>query len=45
MDEFEGSNQPWWEEPDPERAHQKYLGMHRSDTNRSTCARVLQMIP
>ena len=38
MDEFEGSNQPWWEEPDPERAHQKYLAMHRSDTNRSKIA-------
>lgn len=38
MDDFEGSDHPWWEEPDPERAHQKYLGAHRSDTNRSKIA-------
>jgi len=33
-----GAEVPDWEEPDPERAHQKYLAMHRSDTNRSKIA-------
>src|SRR5437867_8716851 len=38
MDDFDGADHAWWEEPDPERAHQKYLGMHASDTNRSKIA-------
>src|SRR6059036_903644 len=38
MDDFDGSDHPWWEESDPERAHQKYLGVHGSDTNRSKIA-------
>jgi 2-polyprenyl-6-hydroxyphenyl methylase/3-demethylubiquinone-9 3-methyltransferase len=28
----------WWEDPDPARAHRKYLAMHASDTNRSKLA-------
>ena len=28
----------WWEEPDPKSAHEKYLKMHGSETNRSKLA-------
>jgi 2-polyprenyl-6-hydroxyphenyl methylase / 3-demethylubiquinone-9 3-methyltransferase len=28
----------WWEEPDPKIAHQKYLNMHGSETNRAKLA-------
>ena len=28
----------WWEEPDPKTAHEKYLKMHGSETNRSKLA-------
>jgi 2-polyprenyl-6-hydroxyphenyl methylase/3-demethylubiquinone-9 3-methyltransferase len=30
-----GLGTDWWREPDPERAHEKYLRMHASATNRS----------
>ena len=33
-----GQGKGWWEEPDPKAAHEKYLKMHASETNRSKLA-------
>ena len=33
-----GAEKGWWEEPDPKRAHEKYLAMHNSPTNRAKLA-------
>ncbi len=44
VDALDAGGIVWWREPDPERAHAKYMRMHGSDTNRSKNAVTERML-
>src|SRR5262245_42731048 len=44
VDTLDAGGIAWWRDPDPARAHAKYLRMHASDTNRSKIAVTERML-